>query len=211
MAGEDWEMRVIADDQTVNAFIFPGGKVFVCSGLVRACRSEDALAAVLAHEIAHDVASHTAERLSAAWVANLTAGSLLFLAGALPGLALFSLWSVVGGFYVQDLLFQLPMSRKQESEADYIGLMLMAEACYDPRAAVPFWRLMETIERVGGTEVPEMISTHPSHAHRLDQIEGWLPEAMQKRSESDCSGTAAFADRFRKAMRWGKPIEAIQV
>jgi len=136
--------------------------VFVHSGILNVCRNEDALAAVLGHEIAHNTASHAAERLSAAWVGNLTAGSLFFLAGALPGLALFSLWSFVGGFYLQDLLFYLPMGRKQESEADYIGLMMMAEACYDPRAAVGFWQRMEAIQRSGGQEVPEMLSTHPS-------------------------------------------------
>lgn len=180
-----WEVRVIADSRrsfffyvhilvlhdantcmlvsgTANAFVIPGGKVFVHSGILNVCRSEDALAAVLGHEIAHNTASHAAERLSAAWVGNLTVGSLFFLAGALPGLALFGLWNVIGGYYLQDLLFYLPMGRKQESEADYIGLMMMAEACYDPRQAVGFWQRMETIQRLGGHEVPEMLSTHPS-------------------------------------------------
>jgi predicted Zn-dependent protease len=147
---------------TANAFVIPGGKVFVHSGILNVCRSEDALAAVLGHEIAHNTASHAAERLSAAWVGNLTAGSLFFLAGALPGLALFGLWNVIGGYYLQDLLFYLPMGRKQESEADYIGLMMMAEACYDPRQAVGFWQRMESIQRLGGHEAPEMLSTHPS-------------------------------------------------
>ena len=133
---------------TANAFVLPGGKVFVHSGLLNVCRNEDALAAVLGHEIAHNTASHAAERLSAAWVGNLTAGSVFFLAGALPGLALFGLWSFVGGFYLQDLLFYLPMGRKQESEADYIGLMMMAEACYDPPSSGGFsgseWRRFST-------------------------------------------------------------------
>ena len=71
----------------------------------------------------------------------------------------------MGGFYLQDLLFYLPMGRKQESEADYIGLMMMAEACYDPRAAVGFWQRMEGIAKHGGQEVPEMLSTHPSVSH----------------------------------------------
>ncbi|KAI9167601.1 Mitochondrial metalloendopeptidase OMA1 [Paramyrothecium foliicola] len=158
----DWEIFVIADNRTANAFVLPGGKVFVHSGILNVCRNEDALAAVLGHEVAHNTAAHTAERLSAAWVGTLTAGSLFFLAGALPGLALFGLWSVVGGSYLQDLLFYLPMGRKQESEADYIGLMMMAEACYDPRQAVGFWQRMEGIQKMGGTEVPEMLSTHPS-------------------------------------------------
>lgn len=192
------------------------------SGILNVCMTEDALAAVLGHEIAHNTASHVAERLSAAWVGNLTAGSLFFLAGALPGLALFGIWNFIGGFYLQDLLFHLPMGRKQESEADYIGLMMMAEACYDPRHAVSFWERMEAIQRLGGQEVPEMLSTHPSvrgfylprefhvgrltsaqNENRINKIHEWMPEAMEKRMQSDCRGTSAFADRFRMAMRRG--------
>lgn len=159
--------------------------MFVHSGILNVCRNEDALAAVLGHEIAHNTASHAAERLSAAWVGNLTAGSLFFLAGALPGLALFSLWSFVGGFYLQDLLFYLPMGRKQESEADYIGLMMMAEACYDPRAAVGFWQRMEAIQRSGGQEVPEMLSTHPSVSGR-DMTTPVARENLRAVDGADC-------------------------
>ncbi|KAK5987190.1 Mitochondrial metalloendopeptidase OMA1 [Cladobotryum mycophilum] len=207
----NWEVRVIADSRTANAFVIPGGKVFVHSGILNVCRSEDALAAVLGHEIAHNTASHAAERLSAAWVGNLTAGSLFFLAGALPGLALFGLWNLIGGYYLQDLLFYLPMGRKQESEADYIGLMMMAEACYDPRQAVGFWQRMESIQKSGGQEVPEMLSTHPSNENRIAKISEWLPEAMKKRTESDCRGTMAFADRFRAALRRGGPVTVVEV
>ncbi|RSL76356.1 hypothetical protein CEP51_010022 [Fusarium floridanum] len=206
MADLNWEIFVIADSRTANAFVLPGGKVFVHSGILNVCRNEDAVAAVLGHEIAHNTASHAAERLSAAWVGNLTAGSLFFLAGALPGLALFGLWNVVGGYYLQDLLFYLPMGRRQESEADYIGLMMMAEACYDPREAVGFWQRMDSLSRMGGQpgqEVPEMLSTHPSNENRIAKISEWMPKALEKREESDCRGTAAFADRFRQAMRRG--------
>ncbi|KAH7255590.1 peptidase family M48-domain-containing protein [Fusarium redolens] len=201
MTDLNWEIFVIADNRTANAFVLPGGKVFVHSGIINVCRSEDALAAVLGHEIAHNTASHAAERLSAAWVGNLTAGSLFFLAGALPGLALFGLWNVVGGYYLQDLLFYLPMGRKQESEADYIGLMMMAEACYDPRAALGFWQRMHALQHASGQEAPEMLSTHPSNENRIVKISEWLPKALEKRAESDCRGTAAFADRFRDAIR----------
>lgn len=147
---------------TANAFVIPGGKVFVFSGILNVCGSEDGLAAVLGHEIAHNTASHAAERLSGAWVGNLTAGSLFFLAGAFKGLALFTLWSFAGGYYLQELLYYLPMGRKQETEADYVGLMMMAEACYDPRRAVKFWQRMDVLQKRGGQEVPEMLSTHPS-------------------------------------------------
>jgi predicted Zn-dependent protease len=130
--------------------------------MLRVCGNSDALAAVLGHEIAHNVASHAAERMSAAIVANMTSGSLFFLAGALPGLALFGIWTITGGRYLQDLLFGLPMGRRMESEADYIGLMMMAEACYDPREAVGYWQRMSQLQGEGGFEVPEMLSTHPS-------------------------------------------------
>lgn len=155
------------------------------SGILNVCRNADALAAVLGHEIAHNTASHAAERLSAAWVGNLTIGSVFFLAGALPGLALFGIWSFVGGFYLQDLLFYLPMGRKQESEADYIGLMMMAEACYDPRAAVGFWQRMESIAKHGGQEQPEMLSTHPSVSHTTRR--GLLLFELESRDfKADC-------------------------
>ncbi|QUC16115.1 uncharacterized protein UV8b_00356 [Ustilaginoidea virens] len=207
----DWEIRVIADDTNANAFVLPGGKVFVYSGLLRVCRNEDALAAVLGHEVAHNTASHVAERLSAAWVVDLTAGSLFFLAGALPGLAFFLLWTCVGGFYIQDLLYYLPMGRKQESEADYIGLMMMAEACYDPRQAVGFWQRMEDIQQRGGPQVPEMLSSHPSNESRIAKIQEWVPLAMEKRASSDCRGTAVFADRFRSALRRRVPMHEVEV
>lgn len=148
--------------ETVNAFVTPGGYLFVFSGMLRVCGNDDALAAVLGHEIAHNVASHAAERMSAAAIANLTSGSLFFLAGALPGLALFGIWSVTGGRYIQDLLFSLPMGRKMETEADHIGLMMMAEACYDPREAITYWQKMAKLAVQGGMEPPEMLSTHPS-------------------------------------------------
>ena len=147
---------------TANAFVTPGGNLFVFSGILRVCGNSDALAAVLGHEIAHAVASHSAERMSSACAANLFSGSVFFLVGALPGLALFALWSISGGRFIQNYLFSLPMTRKMETEADYIGLMMMAEACFDPREAVGYWRRMEHLHRHGGHEIPEMLSTHPS-------------------------------------------------
>ncbi|PHH82749.1 hypothetical protein CDD82_5005 [Ophiocordyceps australis] len=203
---QNWDIYVIDDPRTANAFVLPGGKVFVYSGILNVCGSQDALAAVLGHEIAHSTASHAAERLSAAWVGNITLGSLFFLAGAAQGLVLFGIWNLIGGYYLQDLLFYLPMGRKQESEADYIGLMMMAEACYDPRTAVGFWKRMEDIQHHGGIELPEMLSTHPTSEHRVAQIESWMPAALKKRSESDCKGTAAFAKRFRSTLRGGFPL-----
>lgn len=146
----DWEIVVIDDPNTVNAFVLPGGKVFVFSGIFGVARNEDAVAAVLGHELAHNLANHHGERASSA------VGSTILLTSAFlltAGLAYFVLRPVI------DLVFNTPMSRRQESEADFIGLMLMAEACFDPSQAAEFWRRMDQAQKV---QPPEWISTHPS-------------------------------------------------
>lgn len=143
-----------------NAFILPGGKVFVYSGILRVTRSEDGLAAVLGHEVAHNLAQHHGERMSGTIGPNMLLYGLIFVTAPLPG-AFFVLQAL--GVRLLDTLFGRPMSRKMESEADYIGLMLMAEACYDPREAIHFWRRMERAVKAGeAVEVPEWMSTHPS-------------------------------------------------
>ncbi|KAL2758066.1 hypothetical protein ACRALDRAFT_1074814 [Sodiomyces alcalophilus JCM 7366] len=197
----DWEVRVIDDPHTMNAFVLPGGKVFVHSGILRATRSESGLAAVLGHEIAHNMASHVGERMSSAIGINILLYSLFFMAYMVPGGML--LVHSLGG-NLMDILFSMPMSRMQETEADYIGLMIMAEACYDPREAVGFWRRMEAFARSRGEDVPELLSTHPSNQNRIEKVESWLPEAMERWHASDCYATTSyFADSFRRAMARG--------
>lgn len=151
-----WEIRVIDDPDTANAFVLPGGKVFVHSGILRATRNEAGLAAVLGHEIAHNMAAHVAERISYDLGPNIVLYTSFLLSF---GAALF-MFSAFGG--MKSILISMPMSRKQESEADYIGLMLMAEACYDPREALGFWRRMSWFAQQHGQEPPELLSTHPS-------------------------------------------------
>jgi len=156
MADEPWEVHLIDDPRTANAFVLPGGKVFVFSGLFPLARGEAALAAVLGHEVAHNLAGHIGERMSAALGENILLGSLMLLSLATPGT-----WLAVTflGELALDLAFGRPMGRKQEAEADYIGLMMMAEACYEPRAAVGFWQRMNQAQQV---QPPEWASTHPS-------------------------------------------------
>lgn len=130
--------------------------MFVYSGILPLVRNESGLAAVLGHEIAHNAADHVGERLSQAIGVNILLGSVLLLMAAIPG------GFLAGGFFggrLLDILFSRPMSRLQESEADYIGLMMMAEACYDPREAADFWRRMDKAQHL---QPPEWISTHPS-------------------------------------------------
>jgi predicted Zn-dependent protease len=167
-----WEYAVIDDPKQQNAFALPGGKVAVYTGLFPLARDTNGLAVVMGHEIAHVLARHGAERMSQGVVAQ-AGGSLL---GALFGggpsaqaiMAAYGLGAQLGVL--------LPYSRTQESEADHIGLLLMARAGYDPRAALTFW---ERMEKVGGNGAPEFVSTHPSHGTRQQQIQAWLPEAQR--------------------------------
>ena len=168
-----WEFAVIDDPKQVNAFALPGGKVAVYTGILPVAQDSDGLAVVMGHEIAHVIARHGAERMSQGLAAELGANVLGAAAGGGPQanllLAAYGLGAQLGVL--------LPYSRTQESEADHIGLILMAKAGYDPRAATGFWERMARASSGGGT--PEFLSTHPGHETREQQIREWLPEAMQ--------------------------------
>lgn len=138
-----------------NAFVLPGGKVFVFSGIFPVCRDNDGLAAVLGHEIAHNIAQHAAEKMSQMVLFQPVVWVLMYLDAT--GMT-FGLGRVLGSLMIE-LGFMRPSSREQESEADHIGLMLMAEACYDPRGAIGFW---ERMEKAQTGAPPEWLSTHPS-------------------------------------------------
>ncbi|KAK4168878.1 peptidase family M48-domain-containing protein [Cladorrhinum sp. PSN259] len=201
---EDWEVYVIDDAHQANACVLPGGKVFVFTGILSLARNESAIAAVLGHEIAHNLAEHVGERLSAEISTNIVMFSLLMLGGVV-GIGPLVWW--LAGSMFNDIAFGYPMSRMQESEADYIGLMMMSEACYDPEEAARFWARME-MAGAGNGMVPEWGSTHPSNVNRIKKIREWLPEALEKREKSDCSATGirSFAEAFREALRRGQIV-----
>jgi len=168
----DWEFVVIDNPRTVNAFALPGGKVAVYTGLFPVAKDEAGLAAVLGHEIAHALARHGAERMSQGLLLQLAgAGVSVAVGDASPAMRqavmqAFGLGAQVG--------VMLPFGRAQESEADRIGLILMARAGYDPAAALALW---ERMEAQGGAAPPEWLSTHPGYETRQDNIRGWLSEA----------------------------------
>jgi predicted Zn-dependent protease len=171
-----WEVIVIKDDKTMNAFVLPGGKIAVYTGILPVARTEAGLAAVLGHEVVHALARHGAERMSQGQLTN----AALQAAGAAAGAA------GVGGMMSQATMAALgagaqvgvllPFSRKHESEADYIGILLAADAGYDPRESVSLWERMGQLSQGGGPS--EFLSTHPSHETRIDQLKQWMPEAM---------------------------------
>lgn len=168
-----WEFTVIDDPKQANAFCLPGGKVAVYTGIFPIARDEAGLAAVIGHEVAHALARHGAERMSQGMLLQIGAlGVAAATSGAGAGtqqaiMQAYGLGSTVG--------IALPFSRSQESEADHIGLILMAKAGYDPEAALGLWQRMEAA--AGGRNPPEWLSTHPSPTTRQVDIQNWLAEA----------------------------------
>jgi predicted Zn-dependent protease len=169
-----WEFNLIEDDKMVNAWVMPGGKAAVYSGILPVARDDTGLAVVLGHEVAHALAKHGNERMSQGLLVQMGGVALSVAMASQPeetrGLAMaaFGAGASVG--------ILLPYSRLHESEADTIGLILMARAGYDPRAAIPFWQRMN---HMAGTRPPEFLSTHPDPETRITDIKAHLPEALK--------------------------------
>lgn len=178
-----WEFAVIQDDRMINAFALPGGKVAVFTGLLNYTKSEAGLATVMGHEVAHALQRHGAERVSRGILEQIA--QIGALAGAATGGINPSV--AMGAMSAYGVGVSLPFNRRQESEADYIGLRLMAQAGYDPREAVPFWERMSGCPKqlIGKlcfrsqSAIPEFLSTHPSDITRINQIEQWTPDALR--------------------------------
>jgi predicted Zn-dependent protease len=170
-----WEFKVIEDEQ-VNAFCLPGGKVAVYTGILPVTRDDAGLAAVLGHEVAHAVARHGGERLSQQMAAQglTVAATQVLLGGRDPAVGQLVGAALGAGVSVGVLM---PFSRAQESEADHLGLIYMAKAGYHPQAARDLWVRMGEASK--GRQQIEFLSTHPLPATRIAQIEGWIPEALQ--------------------------------
>lgn len=162
-----WEFNVIDEPKNINAWALPGGKVAVYTGLLDLNLSDAELAAVMGHEVAHALAEHSRERLSQAMAQQI--GLEALAANSQIGEGGLQAMNIALGIGVG-----LPFGRAQESEADYIGLDLMSRAGYDPRAAIDFWQKMERAS--GGGKPPEFLSTHPTSAHRIRDIEIALPK-----------------------------------
>ena len=172
-----WEFTVINDPEMVNAFAVPGGKVAAYTGIFGPARDEAGLAVVLGHEVAHALARHPAERMSQDMLLQLGGVGLGIALGKNPAMAnqVLQAYGIVGGVGVA-----LPFGRSQETEADRIGLILMAKAGYDPRVAVDLWQRMETMEKKEAAKgrPPEFLSTHPGYETRVQNIRSFLPEAL---------------------------------
>ncbi|MDQ6633041.1 MAG: M48 family metallopeptidase [Verrucomicrobiota bacterium] len=181
-----WEF-VVFDSKEANAFCLPGGKVGVYTGLLPISKDEDGLATVIGHEVAHAVSHHGAERMSegmALQVGGQLLGAATQSAKPITQTAVAAVYGLGG-----KLGYELPHSRKQESEADHIGLIYMARAGYNPEAAVDFWQRFSSFnEAHGGSKTPNFLRTHPVDEKRIQQIKDWLPEA--KAQMRNASGKA---------------------
>ncbi|MDF3077454.1 MAG: family metallopeptidase [Sphingobacteriaceae bacterium] len=162
----NWEFNLI-QDKSINAWCMPGGKVAVYSGILPVAVNDAGLATVMGHEIAHAIAGHASERASQGAGAQILGGVLTGGSNSTLG----QLYGLGGG------LALLKFSRTQESEADRLGLIFMAMAGYDPNTAVSFWQRMSQASQGGAP--PEFLSTHPSDATRIADIQKRLPEAMK--------------------------------
>lgn len=173
-AGESpsaWDV-VVFQGQEANAFALPGRKIGVYHGMMTLADTDAELATVLSHEIAHVERKHSAERMSTAMATEAgtdIAGTALGAAGVGSAQTIASILGLGAQYGIL-----LPYSRNQESEADLVGLQLMAHAGYDPRAAITLWQKMEH----GGGQPPAFLSTHPSTGQRIQQLEAAMPQAL---------------------------------
>ena len=171
--GGDWEVIVFEDD-SLNAFALPGNKIGVHTGLVKLVTNQDQLAAVIGHEVGHVLARHSNERMSQKTAVDGSV-ALISAAGA-PTSALGQLAVSSLGIGAQYGII-LPFSRTHESEADIIGLDLMAKAGFDPRQSIDLWKKMDQAGK--GQQPAEFTSTHPSHDTRIKELSDHMPKAMQ--------------------------------
>jgi Zn-dependent protease with chaperone function len=170
--GYQWEYKLI-DGKEVNAWCMPGGKIVVYSGILPITKDEAGLATVLGHEVSHALANHGAQRMSASQLQELGAVGVAVATGQ-QSAEKQQMWQQYYGLG-SEVGVMLPFSRSHESEADKIGLTLMAIAGYNPDEAIIFWQRMA--EKSGGQSPPEFLSTHPSDATRMANLQGLIPEA----------------------------------
>jgi len=181
-SGVSWEVTVF-DDEQANAFALPGGKIGVYNGLLDVAVNQHQLAAVMAHEVGHVIAAHSNERASQSAIRNAGLTAARILGASDVALELIDQGTQLGIF--------LPFNRTQESEADVIGVMLMAEAGFNPEQSIQLW---ENMNAVGGSRPPEFLSTHPSPESRIAELNSYMPaanalldQARQEGTNPDCN------------------------
>lgn len=180
----NWHVTLVRSPQA-NAFCLPGGKIAVFTGILPFTKTEDGLAAVMGHEMAHAVARHGSQRLLRSTMAQTLMMGASFSMSDMDPSQRRAVMGALGAGASYGVL--LPFSREHEIEADQMGLLYMARAGYDPREAIEFW---ERMSQAGGQQPPEFASTHPAHATRIENLKTFLPRAMQQRQQRSTPSTA---------------------
>ncbi|MEP6662339.1 MAG: M48 family metallopeptidase [Verrucomicrobiota bacterium] len=168
----DWQVSVVRSPQ-VNAFCLPGGKIVVYTGIIPVAKTEEGLATVMGHEMAHAIARHGSQRLLQSSLTQTLLMGASFSLNDMDPRQRQTVMAALGAGAQYGVL--LPFSRDHESEADEMGLIYMARAGYDPREAVKFW---ERMNDTGGSQPPEFVSTHPSHGSRIAHLQELMPRAV---------------------------------
>ena len=172
-----WEYILVDNDKIKNAWCMPGGKIAIYTGILKVTKNKDGLAAVMGHEIAHAVAKHSIERASRALVLNVGTAALdIFTGGAISNTRRTTGVDVAG--MLRRFGIDNPFGRKQEREADYLGLIFSSLAGFDIRESVKVWERMREAHK--GQEPLEWMSTHPSSAKRIESLKNWIPEIIIK-------------------------------
>ena len=177
-----WEFNLI-NDNTVNAWCMPGGKVVFYTGIMPICANTDGVAAVMGHEVAHAFAKHGQERMSSAQMQQI-GGAAVAIGTGVSGSQNAGAWNMAYG--VTSQLGVLKFSRTHETEADKLGLVFMIMAGYDGEEAVNVWIRMK--EKSGGSSQPEFLSTHPSNDSRISTLRAYLPEARKHAAKYNQQG-----------------------
>jgi len=172
----DWDVNVIESEQA-NAFCLPGGKIAVYTGIIPIAQNADALAAVMGHEIAHALLRHSAERMAQQKLVQIGSMATSVAVGDMEPSQQRAIMAAMGAGAQYGIV--LPFSRDHESEADEVGLMLAAAACFDPKESIGLWQRMG--QASGGQAPPEFMSTHPSGATRIQHLQSLMPKALEIR------------------------------
>ena len=174
LAGFKWETNLV-DDKAVNAWCMPGGKIVVYTGILPVTQNEAALAAVMGHEVSHALLQHGNQRMSQGLLASVGQVALAVAVANKPQETQNLFLGAYGAGAQVGIL--LPFSRKHELEADHYGLLFTAMAGYNPQEAIGLWERMEKLSN--GQKPPEFLSTHPAEGRRIEQLQKYMPEALQ--------------------------------
>jgi len=195
---KSWTVTVV-DLPIQNAYVLPSGNIFVFSGMLKFCRNDDALAVILAHEMAHAIIGHGAEKITrASFISWVLLVPMAILWAVIPndGIAFVTDWFINK---VNTIFLELPFDRAMESEADEVGLQMMAKACYDVREAPVVWKIMELIDEdeINLDKDLEFLSTHPAHCTRYESLLEQLASAVKIRCDFGCSRLDPRCDPFK--------------